>query len=171
MTSGGDHWRPVQTCSFEDLPLPPTHTHKQTQEWHLVVATGSTTVSKRAVRILLECFLVTLNFFTNMVFFWVTNLLKNANEFHRTCWIYWCFSGTKMHIALVFCKRYKRKRPNDTPVLDVWWCLPQLGFNFRVDLLASLLPCAGYTPNRQWSCGKVIFSQASLSHSIQDPMW
>ena len=37
MTSGGDHWRPVQTCSFGDTP-----------ERHLVVAieTEALTVSK-----------------------------------------------------------------------------------------------------------------------------
>ena len=47
--SGSDHWRPVQTCSF-GTPL----------EQYLVVATETETciVSKRAVRILLECFLV-----------------------------------------------------------------------------------------------------------------
>ena len=48
MTSGGDHWRPVQTCSFEDLPL----------ERYLVVASETETgmVSKLVVSILLECF-------------------------------------------------------------------------------------------------------------------
>ena len=50
VTSGGDHWWLVQNCSFG--PLPP----KQ----HLVVTIGTEacTVSKRAVCILLECFLV-----------------------------------------------------------------------------------------------------------------
>ena len=33
LISGGHHWRPVQTCSVEDL-LPPPHWY-----WHLVVAT------------------------------------------------------------------------------------------------------------------------------------
>ena len=47
VTSGGDHWRAVQTCSFGD-PM----------EWRLVVATETEarTVSKWAVCILLECF-------------------------------------------------------------------------------------------------------------------
>ena len=39
MTFGGQEWRPVQTCSREDTPTPYAY--------------------KRAVRILLECFLVT----------------------------------------------------------------------------------------------------------------
>ena len=47
MTFGGQDWRPVHTCSLED-----SH-----QCWHLV-AIEVHTVSKRAVRILLECFLV-----------------------------------------------------------------------------------------------------------------
>ena len=42
-TSGGHHWRSVQTCS---LDLPPS------QYWHLVV-TGACTVGKWAIRILL----------------------------------------------------------------------------------------------------------------------
>ena len=37
-TSGGHHWRPVHTCSFEDLP--PTHWY-----WYLVVATDRNTYS------------------------------------------------------------------------------------------------------------------------------
>ena len=51
VTSSGDHdhWRPVQTCSFGDPP----------KEWHLVVTeTEARTVSKRAVRFLLEWCLV-----------------------------------------------------------------------------------------------------------------
>ena len=49
-TSSGHHWSFVQTCSVEDLiPL---------WYWHLVEATGTKGVCKRAVRILLECFLV-----------------------------------------------------------------------------------------------------------------
>ena len=48
VTSSGVHWKPVQT----HLALPPS------QEQHLVVATETCTVSKWAVRILLECFLV-----------------------------------------------------------------------------------------------------------------
>ena len=47
VTSGGYHWRPVQTCSFDNTP-----------DRHLVVATEACTVCKRAVRILLEYFLV-----------------------------------------------------------------------------------------------------------------
>ena len=49
LTSGGHHWRPVQTCSLENLPTP--------WYWHLVVATETHTVGKQAVCILLECFL------------------------------------------------------------------------------------------------------------------
>ena len=49
LTSGGHHWRPVQTCSFEE----PTLRH-----YHLV-ATKSRKVGKRAVRIPQEYFLVT----------------------------------------------------------------------------------------------------------------
>ena len=47
LTSGGHHWRPVQTCSFEDLS---PHWY-----WHLVVE--ALMVGKPVVRILLECFL------------------------------------------------------------------------------------------------------------------
>ena len=50
LTSGGHHWRPVQTCSLEDLPR-----NRYLQQ---VVATETCTVSKRVVRILLECCLV-----------------------------------------------------------------------------------------------------------------
>ena len=52
----GDHWRPVQTCSFGHL-----------QERHLKVATETEVhmVPKRAVHILLECFLVSI-FFINL---------------------------------------------------------------------------------------------------------
>ena len=46
MTSGGQDWRPVQTCQLEDTPPPP-------------VAIGAHTVGKWALRIALECFLVT----------------------------------------------------------------------------------------------------------------
>ena len=50
---GGEHWRPVQTCSDR---VPP-------HEWHLVVAseTEVRTASNWAVRIPLECFLVSPN--------------------------------------------------------------------------------------------------------------
>ena len=44
VTSGGQYWGPIQTCSLEDPHL---------------VATEVCTIGKRAVRILLECFLVT----------------------------------------------------------------------------------------------------------------
>ena len=49
VTSCGDHWSPIQTYSFVDPP-----------EQHLVVFTETEahTISKRAVRIILECFLV-----------------------------------------------------------------------------------------------------------------
>ena len=54
LTSGGDHWKPVQTCSLEDLPPPPPpHPHQ-----FLVVTTKTGTIGKRAVCILLECCLV-----------------------------------------------------------------------------------------------------------------
>ena len=49
VTSGGHHWRPVQTFSPED-----PH-----QYWHLVATTEANTVGKWAVRILLECALAT----------------------------------------------------------------------------------------------------------------
>ena len=48
LTSGGHHWRPVQTCPIEDLPPP----------LPVVVATETCTVGKQAVCILLECCLV-----------------------------------------------------------------------------------------------------------------
>ena len=48
VTSGGQHWRPVQNCS---LQRPPTQWY-----WHLV-ATEACTVGKLVIRILLECFL------------------------------------------------------------------------------------------------------------------
>ena len=47
VTSGGHHWRTVQTCSFEDHPV-------GTDIWWL----KHIRVSKWLVRILLECFLV-----------------------------------------------------------------------------------------------------------------
>ena len=47
VTSGGHHWRPVQTCSLEDSP---------NLYWHLVAK--ACTVGKRAVCIPLECFRV-----------------------------------------------------------------------------------------------------------------
>ena len=50
VTSGGHHWRPVQACSLENTP----------GYWHLVAK--SRMVGKRAVCILLECFLVYLEF-------------------------------------------------------------------------------------------------------------
>ena len=52
MTSGGDHWIPVQTYSFGDLPPP--------SEWHLIMATETEArmVSKRTVSILWEYCLV-----------------------------------------------------------------------------------------------------------------
>ena len=57
VTSGGDHWTPVQTSSFMDPP-----------ESHLLVATETEAhmVSKRAVRIILECFLVFVLAFQNI---------------------------------------------------------------------------------------------------------
>ena len=51
LTFGGHHYRPVQTCSLEDLPSPRCY-------WTLVVATETHTVSKRVVHILLEYCLV-----------------------------------------------------------------------------------------------------------------
>ena len=50
--SGGNHWRPVQACSLEDLS-PSPHRSTDIQWWspkHVQLA-----ISKRAVRILLEC--------------------------------------------------------------------------------------------------------------------
>ena len=47
VTSGGNHCRPVQTCSLD-------------QYWHLVAK--ACTIGKRAARILLECFLVASKF-------------------------------------------------------------------------------------------------------------
>ena len=52
LTFGGHHWRPVQTCSLEDL-FPYLH-----QYWHLVVATKTHTFDKWAVCMLLERILV-----------------------------------------------------------------------------------------------------------------
>ena len=46
LSSGDQHWRPVQTCSHEKPPA----------QWHLVVATEARTVCKRTVRILWNCF-------------------------------------------------------------------------------------------------------------------
>ena len=39
VTSGGGHWRPVQTCSFQDLASAPSLPREQ----HLVVATETET--------------------------------------------------------------------------------------------------------------------------------
>ena len=51
VTSGGQDWRFVQTCSPEEPP----------PNWYLhLVATKAHTVGKRVVCILLECFLVTM---------------------------------------------------------------------------------------------------------------
>ena len=49
VTSGGHYWRPVETCSLEDPPKPILTSGGDTE---------SCTIAKRAVRILLECFLV-----------------------------------------------------------------------------------------------------------------
>ena len=43
--SGGHHWRPVQTCSLEDLPPPPPLVLTTSS---LVVATETHTVGKRS---------------------------------------------------------------------------------------------------------------------------
>ena len=52
LTSGGQHWRLVQACSLEDpLHPPPSRTTS-------VVATEAHMVYKRALCILLECFLI-----------------------------------------------------------------------------------------------------------------
>ena len=50
VTSGGQDRKPVQTCSLEDLTVPPM----SADIWWL--ATKACTVAGRAVRILLECF-------------------------------------------------------------------------------------------------------------------
>ena len=49
VTSGGQDWRPVQICPLEDPQV-------------LTSGAYARTVGKRVVRILLECFLVNLNF-------------------------------------------------------------------------------------------------------------
>ena len=48
VTSGGNHWRNVETCSFEDLPLPP--------EQHLVVATYGFQAGGMHSTAMLSCF-------------------------------------------------------------------------------------------------------------------
>ena len=52
LSSGGHHWKPVQTCSPTPWPPWPRNWYR-----HLVAATDTRTVGKRAVRILLEYFL------------------------------------------------------------------------------------------------------------------
>ena len=49
VTSGGHYWRPVQTCSLHDPPpsVPTSGSYSSTYGLH-----------KRAVHVLLECFLV-----------------------------------------------------------------------------------------------------------------
>ena len=54
MTSGGHHWKFVQTCLLEDLPLSP------------MVSTETRTIGKWTVRTLLEsCYLVLFSFCFN----------------------------------------------------------------------------------------------------------
>ena len=64
VTSGGQDWRPVQTCSLEDPHY---------QCWHLAASCWSTYGGWAAVRILLECFRVSL------VFKFLWRLLKCLN--------------------------------------------------------------------------------------------
>ena len=59
VTSGGHHWIPVHTCSFDLTVQPPLH------YWHLVDEVH--TVGKRAVRILLECCFVMTNIFSTWI--------------------------------------------------------------------------------------------------------
>ena len=49
LTSSGHHWKPVQTCSLEDLP--PSYWY-----WHLVVATEIRSIGKRALCIIIALF-------------------------------------------------------------------------------------------------------------------
>ena len=66
LTSGSHYWRPVQTCSLEDLPSPHWYSH-------LVVAT------ERAVRILLECCL----FFCLIRKQWRRNTCQISTFYHE----------------------------------------------------------------------------------------
>ena len=59
VTSGGGHWRPVQTCTFAHHPISPP---QSSIIWRWPLKLKHSTVSKR-VRILLHRFLVT-DFFT-----------------------------------------------------------------------------------------------------------
>ena len=65
LKSSGQDWRPFQTCSLKDTP---------NCYWHLV-ATEVHMVSKQAVCILLECFLVTYNIRFGSCCLWSTALM------------------------------------------------------------------------------------------------
>ena len=55
VTSGSQDWRPVQTCSLEDLTVQGTPNNADIYWWP---ATEAHTVGERAVHILVECFLL-----------------------------------------------------------------------------------------------------------------
>ena len=82
VTSGGQDRKPVQTCSLEDLTVPPM----SADIWWLV--TEACTVAGRAVRILLECFFSSWCFhFVKKVWriigvkaLWLTQVRKQASN-------------------------------------------------------------------------------------------
>ena len=72
VTPGGHHWRPVQTCSFED---PPGATSNGCR-WSMYI-------SKRTVGILLECFLVSLLWTIAFSKRWCLKIMCNIQFFHN----------------------------------------------------------------------------------------
>ena len=73
------HWRPVQTCSL-DLTV-------QTYNWYWhLVATQARTVGKRAVRTLLKCFLVIINYHPSFFLVIHSNRPNDKASQQKTAW-------------------------------------------------------------------------------------
>ena len=71
LTSCGYHWRPVQTCSLEELPH---------QYWHLVVATETHTLGKRAVPSYWNAFFLTSFFFEIFIFYAENSMYSHSRN-------------------------------------------------------------------------------------------
>ena len=82
LTSVGQYWRPVETCSLEDFspqpPIPPW-------ERHPVVTSEARTDCKRALRIPLKCFLVSLFFKYLWLIIKILLRKKKRDSFKRHC--------------------------------------------------------------------------------------
>ena len=86
VTSGGYHWRPVQTCSLGIIVQSLPHWY-----WHLV-ATKAHMVGKQTVSILLECFMVELiEFFFSLQSMYSERLIKTViiHWISENSWLLW----------------------------------------------------------------------------------